>query len=495
MAVGSGAGVAPTVSELLSGERPIAASGDGAGAASTAWGRRGPFRNADRDTVYRSLLVAADILAVVGVALAAALVSGNRGSALATVLAAPVIVFVSRLAGTYDRGDLLLRRSTLDEVPALFQVSTLLAVVAWLLDSAVFGASTGRTELVVVWAVLFVLLVVLRGAARTLARAITRPERCLLIGDQTSCELILAKFARMRSLHAVIVALADPEETFWEPADSAGAPDLKDLTSRLGIDRAVVTLTGTEDHRLVELLDAVAATGTKVSVLPTLFEVLGPPMELDHLEGLPLLSTRSLGLPPGSMAAKRTIDIIGCALGLIFLSPVLALITLAIKLDSSGPVFFRQRRVGRDGKTFEMLKFRTMVHDAEEQKEALVHLNEAVGLFKIAVDPRVTRVGRFLRRTSLDELPQLWNVLRGEMSLVGPRPLVEEEDERVEGWRRRRLQLKPGMTGHWQVSGSARIPLDEMARIDYLYVTNWSLWLDLKILIRTVSFMVSGRGM
>jgi lipopolysaccharide/colanic/teichoic acid biosynthesis glycosyltransferase len=177
------------------------------------------------------------------------------------------------------------------------------------------------------------------------------------------------------------------------------------------------------------------------------------------------------------------------------ISPFLAIVAIAIKLDSRGPVFFRQLRIGRDGRPFEMIKFRTMVDGADQRKHELHHLNEAVGLFKITHDPRITRVGRLLRKTSLDELPQLFNVVRGDMSLVGPRPLVAEEDRRIRGWHRHRLQLTPGMTGHWQILGSARIPLDEMVRIDYLYVTNWSLWNDVKILLRTVPYVLARRGM
>ncbi len=172
------------------------------------------------------------------------------------------------------------------------------------------------------------------------------------------------------------------------------------------------------------------------------------------------------------------------------------MIAVAIKLDSGGPVLFRQRRMGRDDVPFEMFKFRTMVDDAEAQKSALKGRNEANGgLFKIKDDPRITRVGGRLRRYSLDELPQLLNVLRGDMALVGPRPLVLDEDSMIEGWRRSRLELPPGMTGPWQVFGSARIPLDEMVKIDYLYGANWSLWLDVKTLLRTVPFVVGRRGL
>jgi lipopolysaccharide/colanic/teichoic acid biosynthesis glycosyltransferase len=169
---------------------------------------------------------------------------------------------------------------------------------------------------------------------------------------------------------------------------------------------------------------------------------------------------------------------------------------VAIKLDSRGPVFFRQLRVGRHGQRFHMLKFRTMVPDAESMKDSLRDRNEAKeGLFKIALDPRVTRVGRLLRKSALDELPQLLNVFRGEMSLVGPRPLVIEEDLRIEGWHRRRLELTPGMTGPWQILGPARVPLREMVAIDYLYVANWSLWSDIKILLRTVPHVLGRHGL
>jgi lipopolysaccharide/colanic/teichoic acid biosynthesis glycosyltransferase len=187
--------------------------------------------------------------------------------------------------------------------------------------------------------------------------------------------------------------------------------------------------------------------------------------------------------------------VIGAAVALVALSPLLVAIAIAIRLESPGPVLFRQIRVGRDGKRFTMLKFRTMVDGADALKAALASQNEADGLFKIATDPRVTRTGLLLRRLSLDELPQLVNVLRGEMSLVGPRPLVVDEDCKVVGRHRRRLQLTPGMTGPWQILGSARIPLHEMVKIDYLYVANWSFWGDVKILARTVVYMLRGQGM
>jgi len=179
----------------------------------------------------------------------------------------------------------------------------------------------------------------------------------------------------------------------------------------------------------------------------------------------------------------------------LVLAGVLLATAIVVKLDSPGPILFRERRAGRHGAPFSMLKFRSMVEGADEQKDDLRHLNEADGVFKIAQDPRITRAGRLLRPFHLDELPQLANVLRGEMSLVGPRPLPLDEDSRLEGWHRRRLDLRPGITGVWQVLGSSRIPVREMVRIDYQYVANWSLWNDIRILLLTVPQVVRRRGL
>jgi lipopolysaccharide/colanic/teichoic acid biosynthesis glycosyltransferase len=180
----------------------------------------------------------------------------------------------------------------------------------------------------------------------------------------------------------------------------------------------------------------------------------------------------------------------------VILSPILLAVAIAIKVDSPGRVLFRQRRVGRHGEEFQMLKFRSMVNEAEQMKEELVHLNSAAaGLFKIPSDPRLTRVGSVIRKWQIDEMPQLLNVLKGEMSLVGPRPLIPSEDRQIEGWYRRRLDVPPGITGHWQILGSsARISLDEMVKLDYLYVANWSWWSDVKLLLRTIPFVMGRRG-
>jgi exopolysaccharide biosynthesis polyprenyl glycosylphosphotransferase len=198
---------------------------------------------------------------------------------------------------------------------------------------------------------------------------------------------------------------------------------------------------------------------------------------------------------PYRRLVKRPFDVAASLLGLLVLSPVFLIIAVLIKLDSPGPVFFRQRRVGKNGFFFTFYKFRSMVEDAEELKKRLLHLNEVDGpAFKISDDPRVTRVGRFVRRTSIDELPQLWNVLRGDMSLVGPRPPLPGEVEHYEGWQREKLEVVPGITCLWQISGRSHIGFTEWMRLDVEYIRKQSFALDMKILARTLPAVVSRRG-
>jgi lipopolysaccharide/colanic/teichoic acid biosynthesis glycosyltransferase len=193
---------------------------------------------------------------------------------------------------------------------------------------------------------------------------------------------------------------------------------------------------------------------------------------------------------------KRTFDIVGAALMIAILAPAWLMMAVLIKADSPGPILFRQRRIGQDGRAFSMFKFRTMVDGADAQKATLLHLNEAAeGLFKIDGDPRVTRVGHWLRATSLDELPQLLHVITGKMSLVGPRPLVPEEDARIIGSQRRRLQMRPGMTGVWQVGGASSIPIRDMVKLDTSYVDDWSLWTDVRLIAETAGHVVLRKGL
>ena len=207
---------------------------------------------------------------------------------------------------------------------------------------------------------------------------------------------------------------------------------------------------------------------------------------------------RSPRLSASSRMLKRSFDLAGATAGLVLLFPLFAFTALCIKVESRGPVFFRQVRMGEGGRTFSVFKFRTMINDADSLKAEVAHMNMHLGydprMFKVPNDPRVTRGGAFLRRWRIDELPQLFNVLRGEMSLVGPRPLILAEDQYVERWARRRLNLKPGITGLWQVLGASDIPFDEMTKLDYLYVTNWSLREDLRLIMLTLPALARARA-
>ena len=272
--------------------------------------------------------------------------------------------------------------------------------------------------------------------------------------------------------------------------------EIRDLATKMDVHRAIVSPSDSEAGEMLDLVRTLKAAGIRVSVVPRLLQVIGSSVIFDDLHGVTLMGVRRFDLTRSSAMVKRAFDLIGATLGLIVVAPLMIVIAIAIKLDSKGPVFFRQMRVGRDEHRFGLFKFRTMVPEAEQLKHTLVDRNEAQeGLFKIAEDPRVTRIGNFLRKTALDELPQLFNVLRGEMSLVGPRPLILDEDQRIEGWHRRRLALHPGITGHWQILGPATVSLREMVAMDYLYVANWSLWTDVKILVRTVPHVLCRRGL
>jgi exopolysaccharide biosynthesis polyprenyl glycosylphosphotransferase len=452
-----------------------------------------------RDALYRRTLAGADVGSAAIAVLIGVPILGEDALNPVALLALPLVVVVSKLTGLYERDEHLLKKTTLDEVPTLFWVSTLFALLIWLAGDLILEGHFGRLQAVGVWALVFTSMLATRALARSSARAISAEERCLVLGDAATAGWILRRFDEAPGLKARVVGRVPLEP---EPPSSNGLPVLGDvdalepLLESERIERAIIAPRGAVSDDLLNTIRRLKSLGVRVSVLPRLFEVVGSSVERDDVDGITLLGMRRYGLSRSSRVVKRALDVAGSAVGLLVLAPLLATIAVAIKLDSRGPVLFRQRRMGRGDVPFEMLKFRTMMDGAEATRSALVEQNEAGGgLFKIKDDPRVTRVGTLLRRASLDELPQLLNVLRGDMALVGPRPLVLDEDRRIEGWQRSRCQLPPGMTGPWQVFGSARIPLHEMVKIDYLYGANWSLWLDVKILLRTVPFVLGRRGL
>jgi exopolysaccharide biosynthesis polyprenyl glycosylphosphotransferase len=261
------------------------------------------------------------------------------------------------------------------------------------------------------------------------------------------------------------------------------------------VDEVIVTLPWMYHRKILSIVEQCERYNVKAKIVPDLFQISLSQIEVDDLSGLPLISIRPVAFRRWEKLVKRAMDLVIASVALIIFSPLMLIIALAIKLDSPGPVFFKQVRVGKGGKEFVMYKFRSMRGGAEEEQERLRELSEVDGpIFKIKNDPRCTRVGRIIRRLSLDELPQLYNVLKGEMSLVGPRPPLPSEVAQYKEWHKKRLAVSPGMTGLWQVSGRSLLSFDEMVLLDLYYIENWSPLLDIKILIRTIPKVLIGEG-
>jgi exopolysaccharide biosynthesis polyprenyl glycosylphosphotransferase len=405
----------------------------------------------------------------------------------------PVFALLAKMAGLYDRDQFVLLKTTLDEGPALVAVA---AMFTLLIEAAQALEFTGRSQPLLLWGTLATVLIVARGAARFIVTRATAPERVLIYGDAGTAAMVEQKVQGDPGLNAEVLGWvsADPDA----PAEAMGllgnTEDLPSVFERERVERVIVAPMREYGEDVADVIRLATACGVRVAVLPRLLEVIGTAVEFDDLGGRPLLGVRGFGLSPSSRLLKRAFDLVVASVLLVLLAPFLLAVAIAVKLSSPGPLVFRQTRVGRHGTEFQMWKFRTMVHDADERKEELFASNEAAPLFKIADDPRATRVGRFLRRRSLDELPQLVNVIKGDMSMVGPRPLILDEDRLFSGWQRRRYHVSPGITGPWQILGSSRVPVRDMLTLDYLYCANWSLWLDAKILARTVPYVLSRRS-
>ncbi|MBC8446744.1 MAG: undecaprenyl-phosphate glucose phosphotransferase, partial [Chloroflexi bacterium] len=261
------------------------------------------------------------------------------------------------------------------------------------------------------------------------------------------------------------------------------------------IDEVIIALPWQAHRKIIRLVNECQRADVHARIIPDLFQMSLSQVDVDDINGIPLIGVREVRLTGVNLAIKRVVDVVVAVVSLALALPLMLLIALVIRLDSPGPVLFPQERMGRGGRLFTMHKFRSMVEGADAEQEALSQAEEVDGRrFKLKDDPRVTRVGRFLRRTSLDELPQLFNVLRGEMSLVGPRPALPAEVTQYQEWHKKRQEIVPGLTGLWQVSGRSEIPFDEMVLLDIYYIENWSLGLDSRILLQTIPKVIFGEG-
>ncbi len=458
-----------------------------------------------RDWFLRRLLALSDAMCLaLAMALTMAVVGGTRGHSwqeclLFGLITLPAWVVLFKVYGLYERDARRLSHSTLDDLPALFHCLLLGCLLTWCWFVVAAPAKLMFAAILTFGALAMVLVL----AGRVLARAgflrLVAPERVLLIGTGEASGALIEKMRARASLRLQPIGMVSCDA-------SAGAPvalprlgrleelDLPGLLAEHRVARVVVADVELERERLLGVVRDCRTASVKVCLLPLTFSALGPAVEVDDVQGITVLGINPLVLSRSSRIAKRALDLAGAGLLSVLALPLLLVLAVAIKLDSPGPVFFRQERIGRGAVRFRLVKLRTMALDAEARRAELLAQSKDPGWLHLEHDPRITRVGRLLRLGSLDELPQLWNVLRGDMSLVGPRPLVAAEDRMVNGWGRGRLDLTPGITGLWQVLGRTSIPFEEMVKLDYLYVTNWSLWSDVRLILRTLPVVLRRSG-
>lgn len=385
--------------------------------------------------------------------------------------------------------------TTSDEFATVFRVST---IWSWFFVLARSLASLEPIQLLpslLVWAFSIPLILISRSTLRRVARRRGwYRQSVLVIGRVRDANQIISRIHRHPEW-----GLSVAREIDVATDQSLDVDELVDLADRLNVSRVIFATPPAKLDARTDLTRSFIEAGTQVDFVPGEAEILRSGADISHLEGLPLMSMPGARPPRSWGILKRTMDLAFGVPALLIASPVIAYSAIRVKRDSPGPVFYRQRRAGLDGRPFEFLKLRTMSEDAEDRLAEVAELSLHgggihSGAFKAIADPRITRAGAILRRRSLDELPQLWNVVKGEMSLVGPRPLPVAEDERVAGHYELRRHVRPGMTGPWQVSGRSDIPFQDMLRLDYSYVLNWSLSSDLKLLVQTVDAVARGRG-
>jgi len=323
--------------------------------------------------------------------------------------------------------------------------------------------------------------------------------RVLLVGADENARTIMRAIMAHPELGYEIVGFVDDDPTKAETDigryPGLGTTDhLVDIIRTHNVDEVIITLPWMSHRKILQIVSRCERSQVRARIVPDLFQMTLHSVTVDNIDGVPLLSFAEPSQREPQHTLKRALDILAASVLLVLLSPLFLVIALLVRIDSPGPILFKQKRMGRDGKEFTCIKFRTMCVNAEELLPQLAHKNEADGpIFKMREDPRRTRVGRYLRR-GLDELPQLWNVLKGEMSLVGPRAPIPSEVAAYEPWQRRRLDVRPGITGLWQVSGRSNLTFDEMVLLDLYYIENWSPLLDLRILAKTIPVVLVGSG-
>jgi exopolysaccharide biosynthesis polyprenyl glycosylphosphotransferase len=430
-----------------------------------------------RDALRRRMLAGADLAPAL---VASLLITSSVATLMWAAAFVPGWILIAKLIGLYDRDHTAIRHLTIDEAPALAAwTGASIAGLAVVLPLTPAG-EVGAPEAALAWVAATAVALAARGLARVLWRRLTPAETAIVLGEGNLAGAIRRKLELFPDIHLRLHE-SDPRDV-----SVAALAD--------HVDRIIVATESLDIAEVANLVALCRERQVKLSVVSPLHGRAGP-VKLARVADLPVLEYETWDQSRSTATIKRAFDLVGATLGLIVMAPLFPLVALAIRLDSRGPVFFSQARAGLDGKSFQVHKFRTMCADAEARLGELVVIDELdEPAFKVRDDPRVTRVGRLLRRTSLDELPQLWNVLRGEMSIVGPRPEQYELVERYRPEHRFRLSIKPGLTGPMQVFGRGDLTFQERLAVELDYIENVSLARDLKILAQTIPVALRGSG-
>jgi exopolysaccharide biosynthesis polyprenyl glycosylphosphotransferase len=460
----------------------------------------GPSGSRQRGAMLRRLLASGDWAALLGTLclVTAATTATTIATLFWAVLLSPTWILVVKFHGLYDNDHRRIRHSTLDELPSLVSAAVLGTL---LLDGLLALSPAGPLSplsAIAVGSGTLAASFVLRGTLRFLWHRLTGVAAGIVVGPPALVDLVARRVWTHPETRLALVGYLSPapEEVGAAELPRLGSlEDISKVAQDYAIERVVVTEQEMSEPVAERLIEECKAEGLALTFLPQHYGLLGPGIELNRLAELPVLDFRFSDPPRSTLAMKRCMDVVVSATLLALLSPLLVGVALLILFDSGRPVFFRQRRAGKDGKPFTMLKLRTMVGDAEERLGELVDLEKLEQpAFKIRNDPRVTRVGRPLRRISADELPQLFNVLRGEMSLVGPRPEEESVVALYDERQRSRLAIKPGLTGPMQVYGRSDLTFEERLAMERDYLDNLSLAGDMAILLRTPIAIIRGDG-
>ena len=361
--------------------------------------------------------------------------------------------------------------------------------------------ANSRLTFVLAWVLSALFVAIARLCVQTVSGVLHRrgigTERVLIVGDDVLGRMVMQSVAAQPHLGLEVVGFLGElrQVNFGRFRYLGSVAEIDRVMADQAVDQVIVALPWTSHERQLRIVERCREAQVGFKLVPDLFEMSLSRIDLDTVSGVPLIGLKEVSISGWNLFFKRSLDLVITALALIPGSLVMAVVALAVKIDSPGPIIYQQQRVGKNGRVFTCYKFRSMRDGADREREQLESLNEQDEvIFKIRDDPRLTRVGRVIRRASLDELPQLYNVLKGDMSLVGPRPPLPTEVARYEEWHRKRLQVAPGLTGLWQVNGRSKLNFEEMVHLDLTYIQNWSISLDLSILLRTVPAVIAGGG-